>query len=158
MTGSTDAIASASKASKKVATPTMMRALTCHHEVGRRSSLATMSSTDERVPAPSMFPSPGLADARACSYDVESARAANSVWSVPRLRGTDGEGVTVVIVFQCRWAFLDAPSLPLPASGEGIHRVSGASLLQTARSMLQRGYPCGNFRSFAAVSKQMAFR
>src|SRR5262249_54639556 len=58
MTGSTDAIASASKASKKVATPTMIRTLTCHHEVGRRSSRATMSSTDARVPATSMFPSP----------------------------------------------------------------------------------------------------
>src|SRR5262249_26666091 len=54
MTGSTDAIASASKASKKVATPTMMRALTCHHEVGRRSSRATMSSTGERVPTGSI--------------------------------------------------------------------------------------------------------
>ena len=60
MTGSTDAIASASKASKKVATPTMIRAFTCHHEVGRRSSRATMSSTDARVPATSMFPSPWL--------------------------------------------------------------------------------------------------
>src|SRR5882724_10021722 len=62
MTGRTDAIASASKASKKVATPTMIRALTCHHEVGRRSSRATMSSTDERVPAPSMFASRGFFD------------------------------------------------------------------------------------------------
>jgi hypothetical protein len=58
MTGSTDAIANASKASKKVATPTMMRALTCHHEVGRRSSRATTSSTEERVPAASIVSSP----------------------------------------------------------------------------------------------------
>src|SRR6516162_7884355 len=66
MTGSTDAIASASKASKKVATPTMIRALTCRHEVGRRSSRATMSSTDVRVPATSMLHTvdemPGLLD------------------------------------------------------------------------------------------------
>ena len=54
MTGRTDAIANASKASKKVATPTMMRALTCHDEEGRRSSRATMSSTDERPLATSM--------------------------------------------------------------------------------------------------------
>jgi len=49
MTGSTDAITSASNASKNVATPTMMRAFTCHDEVGRRSSRATISSTVERA-------------------------------------------------------------------------------------------------------------
>jgi hypothetical protein len=47
MTGRTDAMASASKASKKVATPTMIRVLICHHEVGKRSSRATMRSTAE---------------------------------------------------------------------------------------------------------------
>src|SRR5215467_9990368 len=41
MAGSTDAIASASKASKKVATPTMIRTFTCQAEVGRRSMRAT---------------------------------------------------------------------------------------------------------------------
>ena len=45
-TGRTVAMASASKASKKVATPTMMRVLTCHHEVGSRSIRATTSSTE----------------------------------------------------------------------------------------------------------------
>src|SRR5262249_42206199 len=35
-------------------------ALTCHHEVGNRSSRATMSSTDAQVLATSMFPSPWL--------------------------------------------------------------------------------------------------
>jgi hypothetical protein len=54
MTGRIDAIAKASKASKKVATPTMMRALTCHQEVGRRSRRATISSTDERPLAESI--------------------------------------------------------------------------------------------------------
>ena len=60
MTGSTVAIASASKASKKVATPTMIRVLTCHHEVGSRSSRATMLSTDDAWLglALTMFPSP----------------------------------------------------------------------------------------------------
>src|SRR5215472_7856607 len=35
----------------------MMRALTCHHDVGRRSSRATMSSTVERLLTASMCPS-----------------------------------------------------------------------------------------------------
>ena len=37
ITGNTDAIASESKASKNVATPTMTRAFTCQLEIGRRS-------------------------------------------------------------------------------------------------------------------------
>src|SRR5580658_10143810 len=49
-TGSTKAMASASKASKKVATPMMIRVRTCHHEIGIRSMRATTSS---------MEPSPG---------------------------------------------------------------------------------------------------
>src|ERR1700722_1790801 len=49
-TGSTKAMASASKASKKVATPMMIRVRTCHHEIGIRSIRATTSS---------MEPSPG---------------------------------------------------------------------------------------------------
>src|SRR6185312_9454732 len=44
-TGSTVAMAMASKASKNVATPTMIRVLTCHHEVGSRSIRATTLST-----------------------------------------------------------------------------------------------------------------
>jgi len=44
-TGSTVAMAMASKASKNVATPTMIRVLTCHHDVGSRSIRATMLST-----------------------------------------------------------------------------------------------------------------
>jgi hypothetical protein len=60
MTGRIEAIAKASKASKKVATPTMMRALTCHQEVGRRSSRATMSSADERPLAESISSSRSL--------------------------------------------------------------------------------------------------
>src|SRR5712691_11078076 len=67
MTGRIDAMTSASKASKKVATPTMIRALTCHHDVGRRSNRATISSTDERVLAASMCPSPGFLRAAGCS-------------------------------------------------------------------------------------------
>src|SRR5215467_12376912 len=51
----------------KVATPTTIRALICHHEVGSRSSRATMSSTDERVPAASMFPSPACPTTRTSS-------------------------------------------------------------------------------------------
>ena len=72
MTGSTVAIASASKASKKVATPTMIRVFTCHHEVGRRSSRATMSSTEERPLVTAMASLPSLADAnrRAASAAV----------------------------------------------------------------------------------------
>jgi hypothetical protein len=46
-TGRTDAIASASKASKKVATPTMMRVLICQADGGRRSSRATIVSIEE---------------------------------------------------------------------------------------------------------------
>src|SRR5580658_4774776 len=42
--GRIEAIASASNASKKVATPIMMRVLTCHQEIGRRSTRATISS------------------------------------------------------------------------------------------------------------------
>src|SRR5262245_30706919 len=87
MTGSTDAIASASKASKKVATPTMIRALTCHHEVGRRSSRATMSSTDVRAPATSMFPSLGFFRpcglARLCPRQFQKA-----------CRGVEADGVS----------------------------------------------------------------
>src|SRR5262249_54762732 len=87
MTGSTDAIASASKGSKKVGAPARIRALTCHHEVGRRSSRATMSSTDARVPATSMFPSPwpfrpcGLA--RLCPRQFQKSR-----------RGVEADGVS----------------------------------------------------------------
>src|SRR4051794_12698016 len=44
-TGRTVAIAMASKASKNVATPTMIRVFTCHHEVGSRSIRATTLST-----------------------------------------------------------------------------------------------------------------
>ena len=44
-TGRTVAMAMASKASKNVATPTMIRVLTCHHEVGSRSIRATTLST-----------------------------------------------------------------------------------------------------------------
>src|SRR3954454_14610134 len=44
-TGRTVAIAMASKASKKVATPTMIRVLTCQDEVGSRSIRATTLST-----------------------------------------------------------------------------------------------------------------
>ena len=44
-TGSTVAMAMASKASKNVATPTMIRVFTCHHEVGSRSIRATTLST-----------------------------------------------------------------------------------------------------------------
>ena len=44
-TGSTVAMAMASKASKNVATPTMIRVLTCHHDVGSRSIRATTLST-----------------------------------------------------------------------------------------------------------------
>src|SRR3954462_10409286 len=43
--GSTVAMAMASKASKNVATPTMIRVFTCHHEVGSRSIRATTLST-----------------------------------------------------------------------------------------------------------------
>src|SRR3984957_15613428 len=43
-TGSTKAMASASKASKNVATPMMSRVRTCHHEIGIRSIRATTSS------------------------------------------------------------------------------------------------------------------
>src|SRR6202451_433597 len=49
-TGSTKAMASASKASKNVATPMMIRVRTCHHEIGIRSIRATTSS---------MLPPPG---------------------------------------------------------------------------------------------------
>ena len=38
-------MAMASKASKNVATPTMIRVFTCHHEVGSRSIRATTLST-----------------------------------------------------------------------------------------------------------------
>src|ERR1041384_2124159 len=44
-TGRTVAIAMASNASKNVATPTMIRVLTCHHEGGSRSIRATTLST-----------------------------------------------------------------------------------------------------------------
>src|SRR5437764_10672183 len=44
-TGRTVAMAMAAKASKNVATPTMIRVLTCHHEVGSRSIRATTLST-----------------------------------------------------------------------------------------------------------------
>src|SRR5436190_22629032 len=44
-TGSTVAMAMASNASKNVATPTMIRVFTCHHEVGSRSIRATTLST-----------------------------------------------------------------------------------------------------------------
>ena len=42
--GRTEAIASASNASKNVATPIMMRVLTCHQETGSRSTRAAISS------------------------------------------------------------------------------------------------------------------
>ncbi len=48
-TGSTKAMANASNASKKVATPMMIRVRTCHHEIGIRSIRATTSSM---VPPP----------------------------------------------------------------------------------------------------------
>ena len=56
------AIASASKASKNVATPTMIRVLTCHHEVGSRSMRATTLSTPPAAVAEPMLmpPSPVL--------------------------------------------------------------------------------------------------
>src|ERR1051325_1051207 len=44
-TGRTVAMAMASNAWKNVATPTMIRVLTCHHEVGSRSIRATTLST-----------------------------------------------------------------------------------------------------------------
>src|SRR5262245_38320103 len=74
MTGSTEAIANASKASKKVATPTMMRALTCHAEVGRRSRRATISSTEERVPAASIASSPARTAPRSAVAQSEQFR------------------------------------------------------------------------------------
>ena len=46
MAGNTDAIARASKASKNVATPMMIRVLTCHHETGSLSTRATISSAE----------------------------------------------------------------------------------------------------------------
>src|SRR5262249_30324339 len=60
ITRRTHAVPTPAKAAKKGATPAIIHALTCHHEVGNRSSRATMSSTDARVPATSMFPSPWL--------------------------------------------------------------------------------------------------
>ena len=48
-TGSTVAIAMASKASKKVATPTMIRVFMCHHAVGSRSILAAISPIEPAV-------------------------------------------------------------------------------------------------------------
>src|SRR5580700_271678 len=45
-TGSTKAMASASNASKNVATPMMIRVRTCHHEIGIRSIRATTSSIE----------------------------------------------------------------------------------------------------------------
>src|SRR5215471_13287146 len=74
MTGRIDAITSASKASKNVATPTMIRALTCHHDVGRRSSRATILSTDARVVAASMYPSPGSAVVPLLAGQLEQPR------------------------------------------------------------------------------------
>src|SRR5262249_43579274 len=50
ITGSTEAIASASKASKKVATPTMIRTFTCQAEVGSRSMRATTPSAADWRP------------------------------------------------------------------------------------------------------------
>src|SRR5262245_45735691 len=70
-TGSTLAIASASNASKKVATPTMMRALTCHHDVGRRSSRATTSAVDGRASILISFRGAALA----CSRGRQSQQA-----------------------------------------------------------------------------------
>src|SRR5262249_58939650 len=66
----------------KVATPTMMRALTCHHEVGRRSSRATISSTEERVAVASIVSSPCAGCAASAAPQCEQSRrvvAANGV-------------------------------------------------------------------------------
>src|SRR5580700_10229276 len=64
-TGSTKAMASASNASKNVATPMMIRVRTCHHEIGMRSIRATTSSIEPPpgamlslaliIPSPSFF-------------------------------------------------------------------------------------------------------
>ena len=60
-------MASASKASKNVATPMMIRALTCHHEIGSRSIRATTSPIDPLPAATAslalIVPSPLEADA-----------------------------------------------------------------------------------------------
>src|SRR5262249_40126770 len=60
MNGRTHAIARAAEAAKKVGAATRNPALTRHHQAGDHPSRAPVSSTEARVPATSMFPSPWL--------------------------------------------------------------------------------------------------
>src|ERR1700691_1832498 len=83
-TGKTKAMESASKASKNVATPMMIRALTCHNEIGRRSIRATTSSMAPSPPA--MLPvalivcSPPLPRTRCPPAMAEGAARSNKLY------------------------------------------------------------------------------
>jgi len=53
--------------------------------------------------------------------------------------------------------FAGPPPNPPPPPGEGMHRARGVMSSSTTEHALMH-YPRDNFRSLAAVSKQMAFR
>src|SRR6516165_963970 len=152
MTGSTDAIASASKASKKVATPTMIRALTCHHEMGRRSSRATMSSTDARVPATPMFSSPWLffrpcGLARLCPRQFQKSR-----------RGVEADGVSHAVLE--RHAIDEMPGLLDRFEGiiGGEHHMVMAERTDRAVERLRRAHARGRHHDVVLDVLRGAFR